>query len=59
MFKGVYNGKQAHAPDLAAVLARAWAAGVERIIVSTMALLGVFALATACALMPPLHLETS
>ncbi|CAH9084592.1 unnamed protein product [Cuscuta epithymum] len=34
MFKGVYNGKQYHAADIQAVLKRAWAAGVERIIVT-------------------------
>jgi hypothetical protein len=27
MFKGQYNGKGAHAPDLDAVLQRAWDAG--------------------------------
>lgn len=35
MFKGIYNGKQCHVPDIATVLNRAWSAGVERIIVST------------------------
>ncbi|GAB2235579.1 hypothetical protein Droror1_Dr00026008 [Drosera rotundifolia] len=34
MFKGIYNGKQYHAPDIQAVLARAWSAGVDRIIVT-------------------------
>ena len=34
MFKGIYHGKQCHAADIPAVLARAWAAGVDRIIVS-------------------------
>ena len=34
MFRGVYRGKQAHAEDLDAVLERAWAAGVERIVVT-------------------------
>ncbi|GJZ27509.1 putative deoxyribonuclease TATDN1 [Tanacetum coccineum] len=34
MFKGVYNGKQCHLPDIAHVLARAWTAGVDRIIVT-------------------------
>ncbi|KAL4591862.1 hypothetical protein LXL04_004836 [Taraxacum kok-saghyz] len=34
MFKGVYNGKQCHLPDIAAVLSRAWSAGVNRIIVT-------------------------
>lgn len=33
MFKGIYNGKQYHAADIPAVLARAWSAGVDRIIV--------------------------
>ncbi|KAI4310618.1 hypothetical protein MLD38_035585 [Melastoma candidum] len=34
MFKGIYNGKQYHVGDIAAVLTRAWAAGVDRIIVT-------------------------
>lgn len=34
MFKGLYNGKQRHTPDIAAVLSRAWSAGVDRIIVT-------------------------
>ncbi|CAM8880306.1 unnamed protein product [Rhodiola kirilowii] len=34
MFKGIYNGKQYHKEDIAAVLSRAWSAGVERIIVT-------------------------
>ncbi|PKA45777.1 TatD DNase family protein [Apostasia shenzhenica] len=34
MFKGIYNGKQCHAGDIPAVLARAWSAGVDRIIVT-------------------------
>eukprot|EP00252_Welwitschia_mirabilis_P009932 TRINITY_DN22880_c0_g1_i2.p1 TRINITY_DN22880_c0_g1~~TRINITY_DN22880_c0_g1_i2.p1 ORF type:complete len:322 (-),score=59.90 TRINITY_DN22880_c0_g1_i2:223-1188(-) len=34
MFKGVYNGKQYHAADIAQVLKRAWDAGIERIIVT-------------------------
>ncbi|XP_039139474.1 putative deoxyribonuclease TATDN1 [Dioscorea cayenensis subsp. rotundata] len=34
MFKGIYNGKQYHAADIPAVLARAWSAGVDRIIVT-------------------------
>ncbi|RVW73017.1 putative deoxyribonuclease TATDN1 [Vitis vinifera] len=34
MFKGIYNGKQCHVSDLAAVLSRAWSAGVDRIIVT-------------------------
>ncbi|CAM8884850.1 unnamed protein product [Rhodiola kirilowii] len=34
MFKGIYNGKQYHKADIAAVLSRAWSAGVERIIVT-------------------------
>lgn len=39
MFKGIYHGKQAHPPDLPAVLARAWEAGVERIIVRHQSLM--------------------
>ena len=39
MFKGIYHGKQAHPPDLPAVLARAWEAGVERIIVRHLSLM--------------------
>lgn len=34
MFEGVYNGKRAHAPDLAAVLERAAAAGVRDLVVT-------------------------
>ncbi|KAF5177522.1 Tatd dnase domain containing [Thalictrum thalictroides] len=34
MFKGIYNGKQCHVADIAAVLNRAWNAGVDRIIVT-------------------------
>ncbi|CAA6653744.1 unnamed protein product [Spirodela intermedia] len=34
MFRGVYNGRQCHAADISNVLRRAWAAGVERIIVT-------------------------
>ncbi|RVW72654.1 putative deoxyribonuclease TATDN1 [Vitis vinifera] len=34
MFKGIYNGKQCHVSDIAAVLSRAWSAGVDRIIVT-------------------------
>ncbi|MQM19305.1 hypothetical protein Taro_052306 [Colocasia esculenta] len=34
MFKGIYNGRQCHAADVPAVLRRAWAAGVDRIIVT-------------------------
>ncbi|XP_057951205.1 uncharacterized protein LOC131145995 isoform X2 [Malania oleifera] len=34
MFKGIYNGKQCHKSDILTVLARAWNAGVERIIVT-------------------------
>ncbi|XP_037477127.1 deoxyribonuclease TATDN1 isoform X2 [Triticum urartu] len=34
MFKGIYHGKQCHSADLPSVLARAWAAGVDRIIVT-------------------------
>uniref|UniRef100_A0A453BMD2 Uncharacterized protein n=1 Tax=Aegilops tauschii subsp. strangulata TaxID=200361 RepID=A0A453BMD2_AEGTS len=33
-FKGIYHGKQCHSADLPSVLARAWAAGVDRIIVT-------------------------
>lgn len=36
MFKGIYNGRQCHAADIPAVLARAWSAGVDRIIVTTV-----------------------
>uniref|UniRef100_A0A0E0EID5 Uncharacterized protein n=1 Tax=Oryza meridionalis TaxID=40149 RepID=A0A0E0EID5_9ORYZ len=31
---GIYHGKQCHAADIPAVIARAWAAGVDRIIVT-------------------------
>uniref|UniRef100_A0A9I9CWP4 t-SNARE coiled-coil homology domain-containing protein n=1 Tax=Cucumis melo TaxID=3656 RepID=A0A9I9CWP4_CUCME len=34
MFRGIYHGKQYHAADIAAVLSRAWSAGVQRIIVT-------------------------
>ncbi|KAG1368353.1 putative deoxyribonuclease TATDN1 [Cocos nucifera] len=34
MFKGIYNGRQCHVADIPAVLARAWSAGVDRIIVT-------------------------
>ena len=34
MYQGTYGDKQYHEPDLAAVLERSWAAGVERIIVT-------------------------
>uniref|UniRef100_A0A0E0EEJ3 TatD related DNase n=1 Tax=Oryza meridionalis TaxID=40149 RepID=A0A0E0EEJ3_9ORYZ len=34
MFRGIYHGKQCHAADIPAVLARAWASGVDRIIVT-------------------------
>lgn len=34
MFKGVYHGRAAHAPDLPSVLRRAQHAGVERVIVT-------------------------
>ncbi|XP_010907352.1 uncharacterized protein [Elaeis guineensis] len=34
MFKGIYNGRQCHVADIPAVLARAWRAGVDRIIVT-------------------------
>ncbi|GAB2231217.1 hypothetical protein Droror1_Dr00027506 [Drosera rotundifolia] len=33
MFKGIYIRKQYQAPDIQAVLARAWSAGVDRVIV--------------------------
>ncbi|KAB8107514.1 hypothetical protein EE612_042313, partial [Oryza sativa] len=32
--EGIYHGKQCHAADIPAVIARAWAAGVDRIIVT-------------------------
>jgi TatD DNase family protein len=34
MYQGEYNGKQYHEADLDAVLKRAWAAGVEKIIIT-------------------------
>ncbi|GFQ01429.1 putative deoxyribonuclease tatdn1 [Phtheirospermum japonicum] len=34
MFRGMYNGKQHHVADIAAMLSRAWSAGVDRIIVT-------------------------
>uniref|UniRef100_A0A0E0I7M1 Uncharacterized protein n=1 Tax=Oryza nivara TaxID=4536 RepID=A0A0E0I7M1_ORYNI len=34
---GIYHGKQCHAADIPAVIARAWAAGVDRIIVRCFA----------------------
>lgn len=34
MFKGIYNSKRYHVEDLRSVLARAWNAGVDRIIVT-------------------------
>ncbi|CAK7342065.1 unnamed protein product [Dovyalis caffra] len=34
MFRGIYNGKQYHAADIASILSRAWNAGVDRIIVT-------------------------
>jgi Tat protein secretion system quality control protein TatD with DNase activity len=34
MFRGVYHGKTRHEPDLDHVLARAWGAGLERIMVT-------------------------
>uniref|UniRef100_A0A0D3GMF4 Uncharacterized protein n=1 Tax=Oryza barthii TaxID=65489 RepID=A0A0D3GMF4_9ORYZ len=37
MFRGIYHGKQCHAADIPAVLARAWAAGVDRIIIRCFA----------------------
>ncbi|EEE66592.1 hypothetical protein OsJ_23145 [Oryza sativa Japonica Group] len=37
MFRGIYHGKQCHAADIPAVLARARAAGVDRIIIRCFA----------------------
>ncbi|GFP96414.1 hypothetical protein PHJA_001785500 [Phtheirospermum japonicum] len=37
MFRGMYNVKQHHVADIAAVLSRAWSAGVDRINVSALA----------------------
>uniref|UniRef100_A0A0E0AFQ9 TatD related DNase n=1 Tax=Oryza glumipatula TaxID=40148 RepID=A0A0E0AFQ9_9ORYZ len=37
LHRGIYHGKQCHAADIPAVLARAWAAGVDRIIVRCFA----------------------
>lgn len=34
MYQGEYGGKEVHAPDLPAVLERAWASGVEKIIIT-------------------------
>ena len=34
MYQGIYGGKHYHEPDLDAVLDRAWAAGVTRIIIT-------------------------
>uniref|UniRef100_A0A0E0Q477 Uncharacterized protein n=1 Tax=Oryza rufipogon TaxID=4529 RepID=A0A0E0Q477_ORYRU len=34
LVRGIYHGKQCHAADIPAVLARAWASGVDRIIVT-------------------------
>ncbi|BAH94127.1 Os08g0165800 [Oryza sativa Japonica Group] len=34
LHRGIYHGKQCHAADIPAVIARAWAAGVDRIIVT-------------------------
>lgn len=42
MFKGIYNGRQCHAADIPAVLARAWSAGVDRIIVMLLLSFPVF-----------------
>ena len=39
MFKGIYQGKQCHVADIAAVLSRAWSAGVDRIIVISCCLI--------------------
>ena len=37
MFRGVYRGKRYHADDFDAVLARGWAAGLAKIIVTAAA----------------------
>uniref|UniRef100_A0A0E0HWT0 Uncharacterized protein n=1 Tax=Oryza nivara TaxID=4536 RepID=A0A0E0HWT0_ORYNI len=37
LHRGIYHGKQCHAADIPAVLARAWASGVDRIIVRCFA----------------------
>ena len=42
MFKGIYHGKQCHVADIAAVLSRAWSAGVDRIIVISCCLIFFF-----------------
>lgn len=34
MFRGMYHGKHVHAPDLTAVLNRARAAGVQRLLIT-------------------------
>ena len=34
MYSGLYHGSQKHPPDLEAVLSRAWAQGVDRIMVT-------------------------
>ena len=34
VFRGVYRGKQKHEDDFDAVLERAWASGVERIVIT-------------------------
>jgi TatD DNase family protein len=34
MYQGKYHGRQYHSPDVDAVLGRAWAQGVEKIIIT-------------------------
>ena len=48
MFRGEYGGKPAHDGDLDAVLDRAWAAGVERIIVTAGSLAEARAVLELC-----------
>jgi Tat protein secretion system quality control protein TatD with DNase activity len=49
MYQGHYHGKEYHSPDLDAVLARAWASGVEKIIITAGTLSDArAALALAC-----------
>ncbi|THG11667.1 hypothetical protein TEA_005914 [Camellia sinensis var. sinensis] len=50
MFRGIYNGKQCHIPDIAAVLTRAWSAGVDRIIQAWLIAIAVAAAAAALLL---------
>ena len=50
MFKGIYHGNQCHAADIPAVLARAWAAGVDRIIVMPRWPVPLFAVSCLIAL---------